>query len=852
MGKVRTFTVVPALPDELAPLRELAYNLWWSWNPDAFELFRRLDLQLWEAVYHNPVRFLAQIDQRRLEQAARDRAYLTHQQRVMESLQSYLAERGWFDSQYRDLSGLVIAYFSAEFGLHESLPIYSGGLGVLSGDLLKSASDLGVPLVAVGMLYRQGYLSQFLTSDGWQMEDYADQDFQQMPLTPARTDGGRPLEFPMQIKDQPLMVRLWQCQVGRVTLYLLDTDLPSNPPELRAITSRLYGGDQQMRIRQEIVLGIGGLEALARLGIEPAVCHMNEGHSAFAALERMRRVMQRQGLSFEEARQAVVASNVFTTHTPEAAGIDTFPPELVEAHLGRYADQLGLSKQQLLGLGRFNPADQAEPFCMAVLGLRLSGVANGVSRMHGQVARRMWARLWPGAPASEVPIRSITNGTHVRGWLSIDMAELLDRYLGPDWSANPVDTAVWRRVGEIPDAELWRTHERRRERLVAVTRQRLVQQLRRAGAAPAEIKAGQEVLDPDALTIGFARRFAPYKRANLILQDKRRLTRIITDAQRPVQIIFAGKAHPQDKQGKELIRQVISFARQPEIRRHVVFLEDYDLNLARYLVQGCDIWLNTPQPMHEASGTSGMKVPPNGGINVSVLDGWWPEAWDGQNGWAIGDGRTYDDPDYQNHVEAQSIYDLLEKEIVPLFYQRGADGLPRGWIARMKASMQSVSPIFNTNRMLADYTEQLYGPAARRWVAMSDNDFAAARELARWKARLAEQWSQVKVVAVQADDRAELPVGAELQLQARVHLGPIRPQDVTVEVFYGRLDRDGHIIQGTGQAMTCQDHSTSDGTYRYRGAVKCTASGQFGYTVRVLAHHPNLAHRYDAGLICWG
>lgn len=851
--KMRTFMVVPALPDELQPLRDLAYNLWWSWNPDAFNLFRRLDIELWETVSRNPVRFLSEVDQRRLEQAAKDRAFLAHQERVMESLGTYLNRPSWFEQHQGELLDQVVAYFSAEFGLHESLPIYSGGLGILAGDILKSSSDLGVPLVGVGLLYRQGYLWQFLTSDGWQLEDYLDQDFHQMPLQPMRREDGSPLQFVQRVKDQDVLVQVWRCQVGRVALYLLDTDLPGNTSEGRAITQRLYGGDNEMRIRQEIILGIGGMTALSHLGIAPAVCHMNDGHPAFAALERIRRVMDARCLDFNQARQAIVASNVFTTHTPVEAGIDTFSADLIDAYLGQdYARQLGLTRQQFLSLGRIDPDNKREPFCMAVLALRLSSVSNAVSQLHGQVARRMWARVWPGAPASEVPILAITNGVHVRSWLSIDMAELFERYLGPGWSANPVDNEIWQRVTEIPDAELWRTHERRRERLVAIARGRLRHQLRRAGAPPSQVKAADEILDAEALTIGFARRFASYKRANLILRNKERLARIITDPDRPVQFLFAGKAHPQDNRGKELIKEIIAFARRPEMRRHVVFLEDYDMNLGRYLVQGVDVWLNTPKPLQEASGTSGMKVPPNGGLNMSVLDGWWHEGWDGENGWAVGDGRIYEDEDYQNQVESESIYDLLEKEIVPMFYERGDDGVPRRWVTRMKNSMRSLSPVFSSNRMVVEYVEQMYAPSARRWMRMSADEFAAAKELAGWKSRMTEQWGQVKLLSVQAADEDELAVGSRLEVQARVHLGPIAPEDVSVEVYCGRLDRDGQILQGQGYPMRCDGPSTSEGTYRYLVAVPCQASGQHGYAVRVMPHHGDLTHRYDSGLICWG
>jgi len=759
MDKVRTFTVVPALPEPLRPLRELAYNLWWSWNPDAFNLFRRIDLDLWEEVYHNPVLMLGRVDQRRLEQAAADAGYMAHLNHVMMTLHDYMTAPTWFDEHYSDLKDRLIAYFSAEFGIHECLPTYSGGLGVLAGDHVKSASDLGLPLVGVSLLYRQGYVTQRLSSDGWQIEERPYYDFHQMPITLLKDASGEPLRIDVDIAGSTVTAQVWRCQVGRVQLYLLDADLPVNRQEDRQITYRLYDGDSSMRIRQEILLGIGGIRALQKLNLQPAVCHMNDGHPAFLSLERIRQLMETEGLDFDEAAEIVRASNVFTTHTPVPAGIDTFPIELVREHMQSYVDQIGCGWERFLALGRQDPGNQNEPFCMAVLALKLAACSNGVSKRHGRVSREMFHKVWPGVPVNEVPIISITNGVHVRSWLSRGMAELFDRYMGPQWVDNPVDREIWQRVDDIPAAELWRTHERRRERLVGFVRRRLREQLRRRGAPPAEVKAADEVLDPEALTIGFARRFAPYKRATLLFRNAERLIRLLTDPQRPMQIIFAGKAHPNDDRGKELIKQVIQWAAKPELRRRIVFIEDYDINVARYLVQGVDVWLNNPMPPHEASGTSGMKVPPNGGINMSVLDGWWPEAHDGENGWAIGDGRIYSDQEYQDHIDSESIYDLLEKEIIPLFYDRGADGVPRRWVERMKASMRTICPVFNTNRMIAEYTEQLYAPAARRWQLLSAEGYQRTKEIISWRHRVAEGWNEVEVMEVEADAEEELAVG---------------------------------------------------------------------------------------------
>ncbi len=607
-----------------------------------------------------------------------------------------------------------------------------------------------------------------------------------------------------------------------------------------------------MRIRQEVLLGVGGMRALDTLGIEPSVCHMNEGHSAFLALERIVMLMDKKGLKFREAAEAVRCSNVFTTHTPVPAGIDTFAPHLVDAYVGHYATKMGLSRQEFMGVGRVDPGNNNEPYCMAILALRLAGGVNGVSQIHGGVSRDMWKNVWPGVPTNEVPIGAITNGVHVRSWLSLDMAQLFDRYLGPDWADDPVDKVIWERVDEIPDAELWRTHERRRERLVAVTRYKLREQYQRRGAPPAELKFAEEVLDPDSLTIGFARRFAPYKRATLLFRDVERLQHILTNPDRPAQIIFAGKAHPNDNLGKELIKQIIQIARRPEFRRKIVFIEDYDINFARYLVQGVDVWLNTPTPLHEASGTSGMKVPPNGGINFSTMDGWWPEAYDAENGWAIGDGRTYPDQAYQDHVEAEGLYDLLEKEIIPLFYDRTADGLPRRWLARMKASMRTVPPVFNTNRMLVEYTGQYYISAGQRWEKLTKDDFHGAKQLADWKEEMTRRWPQVRIMSVQANEGEELAVGDSLEVQARVHLGPINPDEVAVELYHGALGTHGEIIDGWSEEMECQGETSMDGTFRYMGAIPCRASGRYGYAVRIVPKNADLPNRYAPGLIVWG
>ena len=628
MRPVQVFQVIPSLPAPLEGLRQLAYNLRWAWDHDTIELFRRLDSELWESTGHNPVLMLGSVEQGELEAAAKDEAFLAHLERKLKELDAYLnSPSTWFQRTYGDPGAMLVAYFSAEFGLTECLSVFAGGLGVLAGDHLKSASDLGVPLVGVGLLYQQGYFKQYLNPAGWQQETYEDNDFRNLPLSLELRPDGRPLTIEINYDGRVVAARIWKVRVGRVNLYLLDTNVASNRQDDRDITDQLYGGDLEMRLKQEILLGIGGHRALEALGLEPTVYHMNEGHSAFLAVEWVRRLTEKHKLSFAEARDVASAGLIFTTHTPVPAGHDYFPTALLDRYLGNYIRRLGLAPADFYGLGRQHPERQDEDFCMTVLALRTASASNGVSKLHGQVSRGMWKSIWPGVPEDEIPIGHVTNGVHFRSWISHEMNQLYDRYLGPKWREEHADANLWRRVESIPAEELWRSHERRRERLVAFARRRLRIQLQRRGAPQSEIDAADEVLDPDALTIGFARRFATYKRASLVLSDLHRLQQILNQPGRPVQIVFAGKAHPRDDAGKALIQQVVKFAQQKEFRRRLVFLEDYDMAVARYLVQGSDIWLNTPLRPLEASGTSGMKALANGGLNLSTLDGWWDEAW---------------------------------------------------------------------------------------------------------------------------------------------------------------------------------------------------------------------------------
>lgn len=851
MYRLRTFTVVPALPETLQRLRELAYNMWWSWNPDCRELIRRLDPNLWDEVGGNPVQFLGHVSQRRLDQASSDSAYLAELQRVLNNFDTYMTRRGWFSDKNADLSKSTIAYFSMEFGIHESLPVYSGGLGVLAGDHLKSASDLGVPLVGVGLMYRQGYFQQRLATDGWQLEEYPSLDFFQMPITQMKRPDGQPYAIKIPIGLRDVHVQCWRAQVGRVPLYLLDTDLVENAPEDREITQRLYGGNDVMRIRQEVLLGIGGIRMLDAMGIVPDVCHMNEGHAAFLAIERIGLCMQKGGMDFGEAREAVAPSHVFTTHTPIPAGIDHFSRKLLEEYLTPYLTELRLSMDEFVALGKVDAADPQELFCMAVLALRLAGSANGVSALHGHVSRNMWFNVWPGAPRNEVPITSITNGIHTDTWISPEISHLLDQYVGPQRMHTPEDQDAWRRIQEIPAIELWRAHEQRRFALVSYARRKSKEQLRKRGAPPSEVQSADELLDPEALTIGFARRFAPYKRGALLFRDPERLARIVESRDRPVQFVFSGKAHPRDDKGKEIIKELMRFLRTPQFRPHFVFIENYDISVARMLVQGVDVWLNNPIKPREASGTSGMKVAPNGGLNLSILDGWWPEAYDGENGWAIDEGHIYEDAEDRDHIESQAIYELLEKEIVPLFYNRGADGVPRGWVDRMKASMRTITPMFSTTRMVKEYSTLMYVPAARRQRKLLDNSYTGAKSLSHWKRDLAGKWHSVRIDEVTANDEKELPVGALVNVRSKVVLGAIKPEDVSVELYYGRVDEYGRLVEGHSEAMQIEERYEND-TYLYKGQIPCHRSGQHGYAVRVLPRNADLPHKFDTGLILWG
>lgn len=853
MRPLRTFSVVAKIPPNLKGLWDLAHNFLFAWHDQIVDLFAQIDQRLWRETDGNPVAFLNRLPQSVIQALSADQFFLDRLETLLAELNSYtVKEKCSVNFPYRKEDTPVVAYFSLEYGIDLSLPVYSGGLGILAGDHLKSSSDLNIPLVGVGLAYQQGYFRQYLTPDGWQQERYPIYDFEQMPITLVKDANDQQVLIEVDLPGEVLKARLWKAQVGRVSLFLLDTNIGENPQHLRGLTARLYGGDLEMRIRQEILLGIGGIRALWAMGLEPRVIHMNEGHSAFAGLERIRVFMQEHQLTLEAALELVASSSVFTTHTPVPAGNDRFPPDMMQRYFEPYARHLGLAWKVFMALGREDPRDDNEFFCMTVLALRLSRFNNGVSVLHGHVSRNMWKRVWPQYPVEDVPIGAITNGVHMPTWVAYDMAMLYDRYLGPTWREDPDTRRVWRQAETIPESELWRTHERLRERLVDFVRFSLKEQLRKKGARAKEVEAAESVLDPQVLTVCFARRFATYKRANLILSDKERLIKLLTNPDRPLQMIFAGKAHPADNEGKKLIQQIVQLGRQPELRNKLVFIEDYDMVLAKYLLQGCDVWLNNPRRPLEACGTSGMKAMANANLNFSVLDGWWDEAYlpDNSVGFSIGKGEEYEDLAYQDFVESQTLYNVLETEIIPDFYDRAHDGLPRSWIRKMKKNLVELGPVFNAHRMVEDYVLKAYKPAYENYQRLTKEDFAGAKSLAAWRMDVMTKWSQIQIRNVQAEAGDELYVSESVKIRAEILLDGMEPKDLQVEIYAGSLTQDGEFAQRTTTPMT-SNGKTDDGWFIYEGLAVPPEAGRFGYTVRILPCHPLLLDPHSLGLIRW-
>jgi len=831
MKNFETFQVFPNIPENLQFLEVLSRNMWWCWDKNAIELFRRMDPALWTESGRNPIAFLSKISQSRCEKLAKDKGYRAHLKEVQEQFKIRVmggADHGDSDFGPQD----TVAYFSMEFGIHESLPLFAGGLGILAGDHLKAASNLGLPLTGVGLMYQSGYFRQYLNPDGWQQEAYPETDLYELPVERVQDNSGNELRVSVARPEGPIQAMVWKIMVGRIPLYLLDTNILENKPANREITSRLYAGDQKIRLAQEMLLGIGGMRALEAMQINVKVLHMNEGHSAFASLERLAQTISRHNVDLKTALEIVPRTTVFTTHTPVAAGHDEFPAEHVQPYLKPLEERLQTTEKEILSWGQPVGSGPEAPLSMFILGLHAASHCNGVSDLHGSVARRMWSHVWPERPVKEVPISHITNGIHISSFISSEFANLFNRYLGPDWYMSSRKPENINRIEDIYDEELWRSHEMNRSRLVRTCREHLIKQYTRRNAPSNVIETLESVLDPDVLTIAFARRFATYKRAYLLFKDPERLKAIVNSKKYPVQFIFAGKAHPKDNEGKELIKRLFMFASETELRDRIIFLEDYDMHLARHLFQGADVWLNTPRRPLEACGTSGMKAAINGVLNVSILDGWWCEGYTEERGWRIGNGEEYTDHDYQDAVESQALYNVLENEVIPCFYNRKNGDLPASWLQKMKASMKMAMEMFCSLRMVADYNNRYYLPAAKRYDTLLANQAEEARNLASQIKRLRSLWNNIEIQPPVRKNRRPYRVGEKFEVTAEVNLAELHPDEVDVELYYGQMKSLEDLADSRVEQMTVlEDRGNSH--YLYGSTLTCQSSGRFGFTVRV-------------------
>jgi len=852
---IRRFTVRTVLPEPLRQLEELVLNLRWSWHHETLDLFSAVDPALWEAVRHDPVRLLGEVAPERLERLAEDRRFLRRLQDTADDLREYLTAPRWYQSRFggdeREPGPACIAYFSPEYGITAALPQYSGGLGILAGDHLKTASDLGVPILGVGLLYRHGYFSQSLSPDGWQLERYPPIDPNGLPLTLLRERDGTPVRVGIGLpKGKSLQAQVWIAQVGRVPQLLLDSDVEENEPLARDVTDRLYGGGGDHRLLQEMLLGIGGVRAIRAYcritgHAEPEVFHTNEGHAGFLGLERIRELVSDAGLTFDEALEATRAGTVFTTHTPVPAGIDRFPRDLVARYFGGTNETEQVPLERVLALGAEDyPGGDRTVFNMAVMGMRLAQRVNGVSRLHGRVSREMFGGLWGGFDTPEVPIGSITNGVHAGTWVAREVLEFTARELPAVLESG----RGWEGVRDVSAAEIWRMRRMLRHRLVTDARRRLRESWRQRGASEAETSWIDDALDPDVLTIGFARRVPSYKRLTLMLSDQDRLRSLLLHPERPVQIVIAGKAHPADEGGKRLIQDIVRFAGSEDVRHRIVFLPDYDMALGQLMVQGCDVWMNNPLRPLEACGTSGMKAALNGGLNLSIRDGWWDEWYDGQNGWAIPSADGLAAPDRRDELEAAALYELIEDHVSVTFYDRDSAGLPRRWLEMVKHTIATLGPKVLATRMLRDYVEDLYVPAAASERAMVAVEFAGARALAAWKRRVRDAWPRVAVEHVESKGEESPQVGARLSVRVVADLGGLEPGDVAVEAVYGPVDDSDTLVDPSHLELE-YDGPAEDGKVRYAGEVPLGRSGAFGYSVRVVPDHPLLSGRAEMGLV---
>ena len=844
-------TVNPQLPKRIEKLSEISNNLWWSWNTEFLRLFQKIDKDLWEESEKNPVKFLKRVSQEKLDHASKNAMFLKEYDKLVDNFENYMKSKNtWFSNKYPENKNDLIAYFSAEYGLDQTIPIYSGGLGILSGDHLKSASDLGIPLVAVGLLYKNGYFHQKINGYGGQETEYNNIDLYDLPINAVKDQNGEDLIIYVKFPKRRLYLKVWQINVGRVKLYLLDSDIEKNNEEDRDVTLRLYGGDQEMRIRQEIVLGMAGVNLLRTLGLKPTVYHMNEGHSAFLTLEIIKNTIKEKQVSFDVAKDIASSKTVFTTHTPVPAGNDIFPLDLVEKYFKDFWPRLGISKEEFLKLG-MKPTQDLEPgFNMGILALKIAGKKNGVSKLHGAVSRELFGEVWPEIAANESPITYVTNGIHTCSWLSPRLKELYNKYLIPYWQDNIHLDKTWEKVKDIPDQELWEAHMQRKEKLLNLVKDSTVNRLRRSGYGYEKINDIVSKINPNALTIGFARRFATYKRATLIFRDLERITQILNNQERPVQIIFAGKAHPADKEGQDLIKYIHEVSMMPQFKGKIFLLENYNIAMSRYLVSGVDVWLNNPRRPMEASGTSGQKASVNGVINFSVLDGWWAEGYNQYNGWTIGTNAEFDSYEAQDNADSESLYRTLESKIVPMYYNKDKDGMSSKWIETMKNSIISTGGKYSTARMLVDYTNNLYIPLCNLTKTYyEDIDNVAAFNM--WKKDIASNWKDIKITQVNNLDNITIDAGNNIEVRCEVELPNIKQENIDVEVYYGKILDNGIVENVSIIPMKLEKQDEETRKYYYVAKIELTTGGNYGYTFRVMPKHEMILEPTNLNLVKW-
>ena len=845
-------TVVPQLPKRIEKLSEIANNLWWSWNTEFLKLFKMIDLDLWESIDKNPTKFLKLVNQEKIEKIATDTEFLKAYDKVVCNYDSYIYSKDtWFAKKHPNNKKDTIAYFSAEYGLDEILPIYSGGLGILSGDHLKASSDLGIPLVAVGLLYKNGYFNQRINAYGHQESEYHNIDLYNLPINPVKNDVGEDLIISIPLLANTLYLKVWEINVGRVKLYLMDSDIEQNIEEYKNITLRLYGGDKEMRIRQEIVLGMAGVILLKILGYNPTVYHMNEGHSSFLTLQLIKDVMEEKKVSFNIAKEIVTSKTVFTTHTPVPAGNDIFDISLMDKYFDGIWDEYGITREEFLKLGMREQEELESGFNMGMLALRIAGKKNGVSKLHGAVSRELFSDVWPEIAPNESPITYVTNGIHTCTWLAPNIKELYNEYLTPYWQENIHDNNTWKKINNIPDKRLWEEHVKRKEKLIKLVKDNITARFRKSGYGYEQIAEITSKLNPNALTIGFARRFATYKRATLIFSDIERLTQIMNNKERPVQLIFAGKAHPADTEGQDLIKQIHEISMMPQFKGKIFILENYNIGMARYLISGVDVWLNNPRRPMEASGTSGEKASVNGVINFSVLDGWWAEGYTGTNGWAIGTNATYESYEIQDKADSNSIYNILENKIIPAYYaKKDEDGVSKEWVKIMKNSIITTGGNYSTARMLVDYTEGLYLPLCDQYNK-NFTDLNKVMDFYKWKKACKERWNEIEISQEDNIDNVKLNAGDTISVSCYVKLPNFNPDNVSVQVYYGQILENGTVNNISVTEMKRVDSKEESDKIKYETDIKLTTGGNFGYTFRVMPKHEMLMDSANMNLIKW-